>query len=135
MAELRDLAGHPRVCAIGEIGLDFYRDHTTPDFQRRILKEQLALAAEFDKPVILHCRDAFDELISILHAWQTDLPDTAIHLRRNPGVFHSFAGDSLQASEVVSSGFQLGINGSITFKNAVQIREMVKCVDPIMLAA
>lgn len=84
MAELRDLAGHPRVCAIGEIGLDFYRKHTTPDFQRRILLEQLALASEFDKPVILHCREAFNELISILHAWLTELPHPAFHLRSNP---------------------------------------------------
>jgi TatD DNase family protein len=130
MAELRDLAGHPRVCAIGEIGLDFYRDHTTPVFQRNILLNQLALAAELDKPVILHCRDAFDDLIKILHNWQAGLPDKAIHIRQNPGVFHSFSGDRSQASEVVSSGFRLGINGSITFKNAIQTREMVKCVDP-----
>jgi TatD DNase family protein len=133
IAELRDLAGHSRVCAIGEIGLDFYRDHTTPDLQRSILIDQLALAAEFDKPVILHCRDAFNDLISILHTWQTGLPDTTIHLRRNPGVFHSFTGDISQASEVVSSGFRLGINGSITFKNGIQTREIVKSVDPICL--
>ena len=131
--ELRKIAAHPRVCAIGEIGLDFYRDHTTPDFQRKILIEQLTLAAELDKPVILHCREAFDELIGILRDWLVDLPDSAIHIRRYPGVFHSFTGDISQANEVLSYGFLIGINGSITFKNAGQYREMVKHVDPTRL--
>lgn len=130
LRELRELARQPRVCAIGEIGLDFYRDHTTPDFQKNILKEQLALAAEVDKPIILHCRNAFEGLIDIIHAWQADLPVTANHIRRHPGVFHSFDGDSFQAQQVVASGFFLGINGSITFKNAAQTREMAKSIDP-----
>ena len=130
LSGLREIACHPRVCAIGEIGLDFYRDHTLPDVQYKILDHQLALAAELDKPVILHCRNAFDDLLCILREWQASLPETAAHLRRCPGVFHSFNGDIQQAKLAISAGFFLGINGSITFKNADQIRGMVKSVPP-----
>jgi len=125
MDELRTLSTHPRVCAIGEIGLDYYRDHTTPEVQKMVLKEQLALASEVDKPVILHCRAAFDDLFDILHEWLAHLPSSAIHLKRHPGVLHSFGGDSLQAGSAIQDGFCLGVNGSITFKNATGTREMV----------
>lgn len=130
LSELRELSKHPRVCAIGEIGLDFYRDYTPPELQQMILYEQLNLAAEVDKPIILHCRDAFNELSFKLIDWQKHLPPSAIRIRRYPGVFHSFSGDSQQALAAIQAGFYLGINGSVTFKNAMKTRAMVKDTGP-----
>jgi TatD DNase family protein len=125
---LQALCVNPRVKAIGEIGLDYYRKHSTPEAQKAILKEQLTLAAAVDKPVVLHCRAAFDDLFDILTAWQTQLPATSTQLIKHPGVFHSFGGDSLQAQKAIEMGFYLGINGSITFKNATATREMLQSV-------
>jgi TatD DNase family protein len=128
LRELRAFAQHPRVCAIGEIGLDFYRDHTSPDVQLQILKDQLVLASDIDKPIILHCRNAFDMLLNVIRDWLAGLPEGR-RIQNYPGVFHSFSGDCSQAISVISAGFFIGINGSITFKNANGIRELVKQVD------
>jgi TatD DNase family protein len=123
---LLELCKHPRVRAIGEIGLDYYRDHTTPETQRNVLIEQLTLAADVDKPVILHCRNAFNDLMSILLEWQKHLPPSAVQIRRYPGVFHSFSGDLQQSKAAIEAGFLLGVNGSITFNNAIQMRQLFK---------
>jgi TatD DNase family protein len=133
--ELRTHIKHPRVCAIGEIGLDYYRDHTTPEIQKKILKEQLTVASEADKPVILHCRAAFEDLFSILTEWLEHLPSSAIHLKKHPGVFHSFGGDTWQANIAVQAGFYLGVNGSITFKNASAVRAVMQStgIDHLLL--
>lgn len=127
MQALRQVVTHPRVRAIGEIGLDYYRNHASPEIQKKILLEQLSLAAEVKKPVILHCRNAFDELFVILKEWIGKLsqaPDIAQH----PGVLHSFGGDVQQARAAVEEGFFIGINGSITFKNAATIRDVARSV-------
>ena len=128
MRSLHQLSTHPRVCAIGEIGLDYYRDHTSHELQQRVLKEQLSLAAEVDKPVILHCRNAFDDLFKILMDWLEQLPTKASRLRECPGVLHSFGGDPEQANTAVHAGFMLGINGSISFKKADLIRTVAQSV-------
>lgn len=128
MSKLRRSATHPRVVAIGEIGLDYYRHHTSPELQQRILKEQLSLAAEVDKPVILHCRNAFNDLFNILMNWREQLPKTAFHLNKVPGVLHSFGGDLQQADTATKAGFMLGINGSISFKNAGMIKNVVQTI-------
>jgi len=133
--KLRKLAGHARVCAIGEIGLDYYRDHTPQETQKEMLKIQLELASEIGKPVILHCRAAFDDLFSILSEWLEHLPSSAVCLKRHPGVFHSFGGDEIQAARAVQAGFYLGVNGSITFKNADNTRSVMKSagIDHLLL--
>ncbi len=122
------LCSNPKVLAIGEIGLDYYRDRTSHELQQQVLKEQLALAAEVDKPVILHCRNAFEDLIKILMDWLEKLPQSALRLKECPGVMHSFAGDFEQAKNAVHSGFLLGINGNITFKKADQIKTVIQMV-------
>ncbi len=116
--DLRALAGHPRVVAIGEIGLDYYRDHAPHEVQLRILHEQLALAAEIGKPVVLHQREAEQDLWPIMRAWQADLVRMKAPLAARPGVFHSFDGDLAAAQQIIQAGFWLGISGPVTYKNA-----------------
>lgn len=121
--DLMRFISHPKVVAIGEIGLDYYREHSTPDQQKDILASQLDLAAKFHKPVILHCRDAFDDLITILTEWVSQIKAGDKSMQAPFGVFHSFSGTPTQASAVVSLGFFLGINGVITYRNADTLRD------------
>jgi TatD DNase family protein len=108
--ELRELASHPKVVAIGEIGLDY---HFT-DFHRVPKKEQattmrqmLALAGEVDKPVVLHTRDAFEDTFAIL--------DEFAGIR---GVFHCFSGNSAMAAEGLARGFYLSFAATVTYPGA-----------------
>lgn len=109
------LARQDKVVAIGEIGLDYYRDHSPPHEQRRALKAQLALAVELKLPVIIHNREAGDDVIDILAGWMDLLPDP-------PGVFHSFGEGWRVAEKALELGFYLGFTGPITFKKADQMR-------------
>jgi len=105
----RTLAQHPKVVAIGEVGLDYFRT-TEPDkkkFQRERFEQQLDLAVEFDKPLIIHCRDAHGEMISIL--------ENRKNLR---GVIHSFTGTYEDAKRYVGLEWHLGLNGITTFTDA-----------------
>lgn len=101
----KNLAIGDRVVAIGEIGLDYYRNAAFKELQKKVLNEQLALAEELGKPVILHCREAHDDLIDILR----------IGRPAAGGVVHSFFGVGAQAEEYLAMGFYLGFNGIITF--------------------
>ena len=103
-----ELARHPKVVAIGEIGLDYYR---TPDEeQQRIQKarfqEQISLAVRLNKPLIIHCREAHKDMIEIL----SQNPDAR-------GVIHSFTGTREEAQKYLELGFYIGLNGIITFTN------------------
>lgn len=117
---LRALAGHPKVAAIGEIGLDYYRDHATPADQRRALRAQLDLAAELELPVIIHCRDAHDDAYRLIEAWQSETGQRA----NATGVFHSFGGDTDHAARAVELGFLVGITGPVTFPKAEELRRI-----------
>ncbi len=119
--QLRKLAGHPKVVAIGEIGLDFYRDRTPKPLQRKVFREQLSLAAELGLPVIIHDREAHDEVIPTLIDWQPDLGE-------KPGVLHSYSGNIMQAEEVISVGYHLGVTGPVTFKNGADMQEVARLV-------
>lgn len=120
--ELRNLAVHPAVVAIGEIGLDYYRLRCPAEAQRHTFQAQLALAAELGLPVIIHNRDASTDLLAILDAWHKTLPDELIG---RAGVLHAFSGDSPYASSALAMGFYLGIGGPITFPKAEKLREVV----------
>lgn len=106
---LRRWASHPRVVAIGECGLDFYRDHAPRPAQEHAFREQLALAVEVGLPVVIHTRE------SVAAALAAVAPFARGGLR---GVFHCWSGNADEAARAVELGFFLGIGGVITFKNA-----------------
>jgi TatD DNase family protein len=116
---LRELAGSQAVVAIGEIGLDFYRDYTPHDVQHRALQGQLALAAELGLPVVVHNREATQALLELLIEWAAGL-DRALQGR--VGVLHAFSGDAEDAAEAISAGFYIGVAGPVTFPSADPLR-------------
>lgn len=125
ISTLRDLAQHPKVVAIGEIGLDFYRNQTEKSLQVRIFREQLELANELELPVIIHSRQALSDVLNLLTQWHVDLAHTNSAIVDRPGVLHSFEGDLESALQAIEMGFYLGIGGPITFKNAPEKRALV----------
>ena len=109
LAELRRLAGHPKVVAIGEIGLDFYRDLSPRHVQKQVFRRLMELAVELGKPIVIHTRSAFNETVEIVDDYVDSLPG---------GVFHCFPGDLNDARRVFDLGFAVGIGGVVTFPNA-----------------
>ncbi len=125
ISQLRDLAVHQKVVAIGEIGLDYYRDHTPHELQKRIFKEQLNLAAEINLPVIIHTRDSINDALDLLKIWCSDLKDSKSGLVEHPGVLHSFSGDQDDAKQARALKFFVGFTGPVTFSNAKDLQELV----------
>jgi TatD DNase family protein len=121
---LNELALHPKVFAIGEIGLDFYRDKTPRLLQLDIFQKQLDLAASLKKPVIIHSRNAMKEIWPILRTWQESLILSKNPLSASPGVLHSFEGSLEIAQEAITHHFLVGVNGVITFQNAIQRQQI-----------
>lgn len=118
LAALRKLAKHTKVIAVGEIGLDYYRDRTPPTEQMVAFWAQLVLAAELGKPVVLHDREATADTIITLARWREEHPN-------NPtGVLHSFSGSWPDAQRALEMGFYLGFTGPITYRKADRIREV-----------
>jgi TatD DNase family protein len=126
LAELRKLAQHPKVVAVGEIGLDFYRDLSPRDTQRRAFQAQLAWAAKMAKPVIIHDRDAHDEIIGVLTDWASGLSSPMLAGRL--GVLHTFSGDLAMAKKAIELGFYISISGPVTYKNARYLPGIVQAL-------
>ncbi len=125
LQELTRLAHHPKVVAIGEIGLDYYRDFAPRELQIEILEKQLELAANLRLPVILHNRDSLHDLRPILAEWRAGLVRSNNPLQARPGVFHAFAEDLATAFDLLDKSFLLGIGGPVTFKNAQDRQNVV----------
>lgn len=125
LKELQMLVKHPKVVAIGEIGLDYYWDQTPPKLQEKVFREQLALAAEAGLPVIIHNREATEDVLRMLVDWQTDMFNDGNHLADNPGVLHSYSGTIKESETALTANFFLGITGPVTFKNADKLRQIV----------
>ncbi|EHQ28516.1 TatD family hydrolase [Mucilaginibacter paludis] len=98
-----------RIYAVGEIGIDLYWDKTFLSEQQKAFRKQINWAKSQDLPIVIHCRDAFDEVYAILEEQKDD------KLR---GIFHCFSGTLEQAEKIIELGFFLGIGGVITYKNA-----------------
>jgi TatD DNase family protein len=134
LAELRDLAAHSKVVAIGEIGLDYYWDRVAHDVQQVVFRTQLEMAADLDLPVVIHCRDAHADMRDILRKWvpgaQKRRGEHAIL-----GVLHAFSGDLEMADEAFHSNIVVSLGGPVTFRNARQLRELVVQIplDAVML--
>lgn len=101
--------GDHKIYAIGEIGIDLYWDKTTLTEQVIAFKKQIAWAKSLKLPIVIHCRDAFNEVFEVLEQEKDD------DLR---GIFHCFTGTLEQAEKVITLGFYLGIGGVLTYKNA-----------------
>lgn len=112
-AYMRDIARHlehPKMVALGEIGLDYHYDLSPRDVQRRWFAAQLELAQQLDVPVILHVREAFGDAMDILRA----------HRAKLKGVMHCFSGSYETARECIDMGLYIAFGGALTFKNAVK---------------
>ena len=125
--ELRHLAHHEKVVAIGEIGLDYYWDKVAPEQQRRAFVQQLSLAAELGLPVIIHSRDANADVADVLRTWVSSeqFRTSALAARPYAGVLHAFSGDLALAEEAYSWGFVLSLGGPVTFRNAHALHALV----------
>lgn len=119
LRQLRDLARAPRVVAIGEIGLDYYRNRVPREQQLGVFQAQLELAGELGLPVIIHDRAADDDVAKILQQWSSSLPSQ--HPR---GVLHCFSGDSDLISAGTGAGFYVSFAGPITYLNGRKAAEM-----------
>jgi TatD DNase family protein len=108
----------PKVVAIGEIGLDFHYNNSPKNIQIDWFIKQLELASAIDKPVIIHSRDADQEMMDILRMWASKL--------KRKGVLHSFSSGLELAQTAIDLGFYLGFNGMITFAKAENVRDALK---------
>jgi TatD DNase family protein len=114
-AKLRALAAHSKVLAVGEIGLDYHYDFSPRDVQRPVFEQQLEIAAEAGKPIVIHTREAWADTLSILsQRW------------RGQGIMHCFTGDAAQAREALELGFYLSYGGVLTFPKAEGVREAAR---------
>lgn len=118
-SDLYKLLKNPKVVAVGEIGLDYYHNRATSEAQKIIFKAQLKIAAESNKPVIVHSRQAVPETLTILSEWFEGLVRDNHPLADHPGVLHSFEGTIEETNQAKDINFLIGISGPVTFKNAV----------------
>jgi TatD DNase family protein len=105
--QIEEMAEHERVVAVGEMGLDYYRDLSPRDVQKKAFIEQLEVARSVKLPVIIHVREAYSDAMGILKEWG-----------RGDGVMHCFSGSVEQAESFLKLGFKLGFGGSLTFGSA-----------------
>ena len=117
IAKLKKLSEHPKVVAIGEIGLDYYYDTHPRELQRFWFRQQLRLAEEVNKPVIIHSRDASQETFDIIQS---------TNIRR--GSIHCYSGSAQMAQDYVKMGFHIGVGGVVTFSNAKKLVETVEAI-------
>lgn len=111
--QLRALINDPAVVALGEMGLDYFHD-SPRDRQRRFFLDELALAQETQRPVIIHCREAVDDTLAIMRDFR---------VRR--AVFHCFTGTAAEAERIIAAGYWLGFTGVMTFKKSDELRRAV----------
>ncbi|WP_124728596.1 TatD family hydrolase [Staphylospora marina] len=119
LAWIRELTSHPKVVALGEMGLDYYWDNSPRDTQAEIFRKQIALARETGLPIIIHCRDAYEDVIRILREERA---------HETGGVMHCFGADADIMKACLDLGFHIGLGGPVTFKNASLPREIARLV-------
>ncbi len=114
----RELLQHPKVIALGEIGLDYYRNLSPPDVQKDAFQKQLDIAEEMEMPIIIHNRDAYMDILPILESRQGQIQ----------GVLHCFTGDIELMERSVEIGFHIGIGGIVTYPNAEEMQAVASKV-------
>jgi TatD DNase family protein len=125
-AKLDSLLQEPEVLACGEIGLDYYYDHSPRDIQKAVFSRQMAIAAGRKKPIIIHCRpsgdssDAWDDTLAML---RTEWSQTGLG-----GILHCFTGEARHADEAMNLGFLISFAGNVTFPKAQPIRDVAAAI-------
>jgi len=114
-ARLKELAGHPKVVAIGEIGLDYHYDFSPRDVQQAVFARQVEMAAECGKPISIHTREAWADTMAMLR------PRAPVS-----GIMHCFTGDGGQAREALDLGLHLAFGGVLTFPKAEEVRQAAR---------
>ncbi len=115
LSRLRELLAHPRVLALGEIGLDYHWNYADREVQHKALRDGLDLAAETGKPVVFHAREAYSDLLDVLEARPP-----------HPYLFHCFAGNAEEGARAVALGSRFGVDGPVTYPKADDLREVLR---------
>ena len=116
LTQISKYSKHSKVVAIGEIGLDYHYNFSNPIIQKKVFSNQLKLAKKLNLPCVIHCRDAYD-----------DLMQTILKSGHNKGAIHCFSGDLNFANEIINQGFYISFTGMITFVKSLE--EVIKGVD------
>lgn len=120
LEQLAKLAKHPRVIAYGEIGLDYFYDHSPRDVQQRVFREQMEVAKKAKLPIIIHCRDAWTDCMDMLESeWRS----TGLG-----GILHCFTGTLEDAKRGVDTGFLISFAGNSTYPKAQNLRDIAKAL-------
>jgi TatD DNase family protein len=123
LAGIEALAGRPRVVAVGETGLDYYRDHTAPDVQRWWFREHIKIAKRTGRALMIHDREAHEDVLGILEA---EGPPPRV-------VFHCFSGDAAMAKRCAEAGYVMSFAGNVTFANAQPLRDAAAAAPPDLI--
>ena len=123
LAGIEALASRPRVRAVGETGLDYYRDHAAPDVQRWWFREHIKIAKRTGKALMIHDREAHEDVLRILEA---DGPPPRV-------VFHCFSGDVAMAKRCAEAGYVMSFAGNVTFSNAQPLRDAAAAAPPDLI--
>jgi len=119
MKRLEALLRHPKVIALGEIGLDYHYDNSPRDVQRAVFAEQLAVALAAGKPVVIHTRDAWEDTFQILETnW----------VREAGGIMHCFTGGPKEAEQSLNLGFHISFSGIVTYPRSMEIQQAARVV-------
>ena len=119
LAAIKEYAAGEKVVAIGETGLDYHYEFSDRERQKEVFCAQLEIAAELDLPVIIHCREAFDDVIAILDQFKGSLKGAVIHC---------YSGNAAEARQYLDMGFHISFTGIVTFKNSIDVQEAAKIV-------
>lgn len=119
LEELYRLVKEPKIVAVGEVGLDYYWDHSPHDVQKEVFRQMISFAKEVKKPLIIHDRDAHQDIFDILKAEGAN---------EVGGVFHCYSGSWPLAREAIKMGFYISLAGPLTFNNAAKLHEVAKMV-------
>jgi TatD DNase family protein len=125
LADIETLAWQPRVVAVGETGLDYYRDHAAPDLQRWWFREHIKIAKRTGKALMIHDRDAHADVLRIL---EEEGPPPRV-------VFHCFSGDVAMVKQCAEAGYVMSFAGNVTFANAQSLRDAAAAAPPGLLLA
>jgi len=115
---LADLLAHPKVIALGEIGLDYHYDFSPREIQRGAFIEQMAIAREAAKPIVIHTREAWDDTLALIREHWTP---TGLG-----GIMHCFSGGAVEARQALDCGFYLSFGGIVTFPKALELQEVAR---------